>query len=51
MLRLRCPGKQVVFGSGDEMHIGMGRGAEDVTVVKELLRGRSVVDIANGPQV
>ena len=40
-----------MFCSGDETCIGMGRGAEDVTVVKELLCGRSVVDIANGPQV
>ena len=33
------------------MHIGMGRGAEDVTMVKESLRGRSMVDIVSGPQV
>ena len=33
------------------MHIGMGRGAEDVTVVKELLHGRSVADIASDLQV
>ena len=37
--------------SGDEMHIGMGRGAEDATMVKELLCGRSAVDIVDGPQV
>ena len=37
--------------SGDERHIGMGRGAEDVIVVKDLLLDRSVVDIADGPQV
>ena len=49
--RLRCPGKQAVFCSGDEMCIGMGKGAEDVTMVKELLHGRSVVDITDGPQV
>ena len=33
------------------MHIGMGRGAEDATMVKELLHGRSVADIAGGLQV
>ena len=33
------------------MHIGMGRGAEDATMVKESLRGRSVADIASGLQV
>ena len=40
-----------MFSSGDEMCIGMGRGAEDVTVVKELLCGRSVVGIVGGLQV
>ena len=35
--RLRCPGKHLVACSGDEMHIGMGRGAEDATVARELL--------------
>ena len=50
-LRLRCPGKQVTFCSGDEMCIGMGKGAEDVTVARELLHGRFMVDIASGPQV
>ena len=49
--RLRCPGKWLVVCSGDEMHIGMGRGAEDATMVKELLCGRSAVDIVDGPQV
>ena len=33
------------------MHIGMGRGAEDATVVRDLLHDRSVADIASGPQV
>ena len=33
------------------MCIGMGRGAEDATVVKESLHGRSVADIASGLQV
>ena len=33
------------------MHIGMGRGAEDVTMVKDSLRGRSMADIAGGLQV
>ena len=37
--------------SGDEMHIGMGRGAEDETAVRDLLLDRSVVDIAGGLQV
>ena len=40
-----------MVGSGDEMRIGMGRGAEDATVVKESLHGRSTVDIVDGPQV
>ena len=50
-LRLKCPGKHLVACSGDEMHIGIGRGAEDVTVVRDLLHDRSVVDIAGGLQV
>ena len=37
--------------SGDEMCIGMGKGAEDETMVRDLLLDRSVVDIASGPQV
>ena len=49
--RLRCPGKCLVACSGDEMRIGMGRGAEDATVVRDSLRDRSMVDIASGPQV
>ena len=49
--RLRCPGKHLVVCSGDEMCIGMGRGAEDATVARESLHGRSVADIADGPQV
>ena len=40
-----------MFGSGDEMRIGMGRDAEDATMVRESLCGISMVDIANGPQV
>ena len=51
MPRLRCPGKWLVFCSGDEMCIGMGRGAEDVTVVRDLLHDRSMADIADGLQV
>ena len=37
--------------SGDEMCIGMGRGAEDAIVARDLLCDRSVADIASGPQV
>ena len=37
--------------SGDEMCIGMGRGAEDAMVVRDSLHDRSEVDIASGPQV
>ena len=37
--------------SGDEMCIGMGRGAEDEIVARDLPLDRSVVDIANDPQV
>ena len=48
--RLRCP-RQVVGHSGDEMHIGMGRGAEDASIEGAELPDRSMVDIANGPQV
>ena len=33
------------------MCIGMGRGAEDATMVRDLLLDRPMVDIANGPQV
>ena len=46
-----CPGKQLVGCSGDEMHIGMGRGAEDEIMVREALLNRSVVDIADDNQV
>ena len=37
--------------SGDEMCIGMGRGAEDATVVRDSLHDRSVADIVSGLQV
>ena len=37
--------------SGDEMCIGMGRGAEDVSMAGDVLQDRSVVDIASDPQV
>ena len=50
-LRLRCPRKQLVVCSGDEMCIGMGKGAEDETMVRDSLLDRSVVDIASGPHV
>ena len=33
------------------MRIGMGRGAEDAIVARDLLCDRSVVDIADGLQV
>ena len=36
---------------GDEMCIGMGRGAEDASMEGAELQDRSVADIANGPQV
>ena len=49
--RLRCPGKRLAVCSGDEMRIGMGRGAEDAMVVRDSLHDRSVVDIAGDPQV
>ena len=49
--RLRCPGKCFVVCSGDEMCIGMGRGVEDVTVVRDLLHDISKVDIADDLQV
>ena len=49
--RLRCPGNQLVVCSGDERHIGMGRGAEDVIMVRDLPPDRSKVDIASDPQV
>ena len=49
--RLRCPGKCLVVCSGDEMRIGMGRGAEDVMVVRDLLHDISEADIADGLQV
>ena len=49
--RLRCPGKCFAVCSGDEMRIGMGRGAEDVTVVRESAHDISEVDIADGLQV
>ena len=37
--------------SGDEMCIGMGRGAEDATVVMDSLHNMSEADIASGLQV
>ena len=37
--------------SGDEMHIGMGKGAEDEIMAGDLLLDRSVVDIASDLQV
>ena len=49
--RLRCPGKCFTVCSGDETCIGMGRGAEDATVVRDSLHDISEVDIADGPQV
>ena len=49
--RLRCPKKWLVVCSGDEMCIGMGRGAEDASMEGAELQDRSVADIANGPQV
>ena len=49
--RLRCPGKRFAVCSGDEMCIGMGRGAEDATVVRDLVHDISEADIADGLQV
>ena len=49
--RLRCPGKHLVGCSGDEMCIGMGRGAEDATVVRDSLHDISKVDIVGALQV
>ena len=49
--RLRCPGKCFVVCSGDEMRIGMGRGAEDATVVMDSLHDISEADIASDLQV
>ena len=49
--RLRCPGKCFAACSGDEMCIGMGRGAEDAMVVRDSEHDMSEVDIADGPQV
>ena len=49
--RLRCPGKRLVVCSGDEMRIGMGRGAEDATVVRDSMHDISEVDIISGLQV
>ena len=37
--------------SGDEMCIGMGRGAGDASMEGADLLDRSVVDIVDGPQV
>ena len=51
ILRLRCPGKRFAVCSGDEMRIGMGRGAEDVMVVRDLLHDISEADSADGLQV
>ena len=50
-LRLRCPGNCLVVCSGDEVRIGMGRGAEDAMVVRDSLHDKSKVDIADGLQV
>ena len=49
--RLRCPGKRFAVCSGDETRIGMGRGAEDATVVRESEHDISEADIASGLQV
>ena len=49
--RLRCPGKHFTVCSGDEMRIGMGKGAEDATVVRDSLHDISKADIASGLQV
>ena len=49
--RLRCPGKCSMVCSGDEMRIGMGKGAEDATVVMDPLHDISEADIASGLQV
>ena len=49
--RLRCPGKRFVVCSGDEMCIGMGRGAEDVMVARDSVHDISEADIASGLQV
>ena len=49
--RLRCPGKRFAVCSGDEMCIGMGRGTEDATVVRDSLHDISEADIADGLQV
>ena len=49
--RLRCPGKRFAVCSGDEMRIGMGRGAEDAMVVRDSLHDISKADIASGLQV
>ena len=51
VLRLRCPGKCFMVCSGDEMHIGMGRGAEDVMVAGGSLHNISEAGIASGLQV
>ena len=51
VLRLRCLGKHFAVCSGDEMHIGMGRGAEDAMVVMDSLHDISEADIASGLQV
>ena len=40
-----------MVSSGDQMCIGMGRGAEDATVVRDSLHDISEADIASGLQV
>ena len=49
--RLRCLGKCFTVCSGDEMHIGMGRGAEDATVVRDSEHNISEADIVCDLQV
>ena len=48
-LRLRCPEKWSTCDSGDEMRIEMGKGAEDVSMVRDLLCDKSRADIINDP--
>ena len=48
-LRLRCPGKQLTCDLGDKMRIETGRGAEDVSIVRDSLRDKSGADIVNDP--
>ena len=48
--RLRWPGKQFLFCSGDATCTGMGRGAEDASMVGDPLLERPMVDIIGGLQ-